>query len=476
MEQIIRSLIPQSDSEAAEATANLKGFSIESFTNVKLWELELLEYIIELYSITKTPVPHAQLEAHFTQVTHVEVLELLNELQNVEPLTGSAFVSAVAVEVSNQNQITFKSILRRSLEVATKGIREGTGELKGVQDAVRYIAKESVKLLPSKSHEIHEITSSKSGVRDVYKERSDSKNQFGIPTGYSLIDTSTAGIRPGQMYLLGGYTGHLKTTLTLNSILNAAVDTGWNAIFFSSEMSSDDVELLMVAIHSAHPKFYSQFKPIPAYNLILGALTNEQETTFNSVREDLESNSEYGTIKVLDSRSFVGLNSVEQIFLREREKADIDIIWVDYITRLPPDRSYQRMDIVQSRNEMIAEFKRIAMRNKVAVGSPVQINREGYKRASSSDVEQRGRMDTTALAQYNAIEREADVISYIFYGNEERVTGEPLLGLLKSRFGPVEEDPISIYIEPQSRRISDISDSLKDAPIHEALDDDVALI
>lgn len=88
--------------------------------------------------------------------------------------------------------------------------------------------------------------------------------------------------------------------------------------------------------------------------------------------------------------------------------------------------------------------------------TPFQVNREGYKKAKQSE----GRMDKTALAQYNAAEKEADVITYIFYDEDEAAASEPKVGLLKSRWGEVSYKPVSLFIEPDSRRIFDLSSGM----------------
>ena len=92
----------------------------------------------------------------------------------------------------------------------------------------------------------------------------------------------------------------------------------------------------------------------------------------------------------------------------------------------------------------------------LAVCSPFQVNREGYKSAKANE----GRMNSTSLAQYNAAEKEADIISYIWYDEEERAASEPKVGMIKSRWGGVSGTPVSLFLEPDSRRIYDLSSGM----------------
>jgi len=281
-----------------------------------------------------------------------------------------------------------------------------------------------------------------------------------VMTGYGFIDSATGGIRKKQLYLHAGFGGHLKSTMMLNMVLNASVDGGWNPLVFSSEMPQEDIMFSLIAMHSANPKFATTHPPLNAFRLILGRMTAAEEAFYADVSDDLINNKNHGIIRVVDASEFTTFGSVMQRSVREHSKLEVDEIWVDYLTRLPPDLKYKGLSITEARNETLADAKRFAMAfdhgRGVAVCSPFQVNREGYKKAKVSE----GRMDKTALAQYNAAEKEADIISYIFYDEEEKATSEPKVGMLKSRWGEMHYKPISLFIEPDSRRIFDLSSGM----------------
>ena len=83
----------------------------------------------------------------------------------------------------------------------------------------------------------------------------------------------------------------------------------------------------------------------------------------------------------------------------------------------------------------------------------------------------------TALAQFNAAEKEADVITYIFFDEDEKIANEPKVGLLKSRWGAENHTPVSLFLEPDSRRIFDLSSGMAvtNAPVGGASEGDVEL-
>jgi len=96
----------------------------------------------------------------------------------------------------------------------------------------------------------------------------------------------------------------------------------------------------------------------------------------------------------------------------------------------------------------------------LAVCSPFQINREGFKRGTSSG----GKLDLTALAQYNAAEKEADTVTYIWYGEEEEATLEPKIGLMKTRWGAKVNEPAIGNLSDHTSVAAGVVSAVIDAP------------
>jgi len=404
---------------------------------------------------------------HFEQAKDPEAVVLIEESAALSPYFAGSFTDLVEQEVEDQAAGNLAVTCKNAIKIASQGLKIGKGVVKGTDEAVAYIFSEAKgKPTIGDGKMPASLTASADDITKLYEERKKNPHQtYGVLTGYGLFDQSTAGVRKKQLYLHAGFGGHLKSTHMLNMVINAAVDGGWNPMVFTSEMPAEDLKMLLVAIHSANPKFTQDGRPLPAFRLLLGAMTDEEEKFFELVKEDLVTNKQYGTIRVVDSGEFTSLGSVFQRTIRENAEEEVDILWIDYITRLPLDAKYRGIDSTTARNESIADAKRFAMSfgggEGLAVCSPFQINREGYKRAKTNE----GRMDLTALAQYNAAEREADIITYIYFDLEEQAVSEPKVGVLKSRWGKTKGDPVSVFIEPESRRIIDLSAGMS---IHQA--------
>jgi len=456
MIKIIRSLAWKDPAEKVEATQNYGLIRKERFLTLKQAEGKIIDEMINFFSTFGEAPSYQVIHDMITNQSLSEELVILEEA-GAEPFyTGAALDQTIEDEVEVQAARDLREKCSQALKIANQGITIKGTIIKGTREAVSYLVS-AAQPAPPKGTQIS--SSLKEAAPKLIQMLADRKKNpttaYGIPTGYNIIDTATGGIRKGNFYVHAGFAAHLKTTQMLNMIVNQAV-AGWNPYLFSSEMPANEVKLLLAAIHSADKKFGGVGKPIPAFKMLLGALTAAEDAFLKDVLDDLVNNSAHGLIRVIDSGEFLGFGSIVQRTTRDHMDHEVDMLWIDYLTRLPPDPHYRGMSITEARNETIAEAKRFSLSfnqgRGIAVGTPFQVNREGFKRA----MENEGKMDHSALAQYNSIEREADIISYVWYAEEERLTCEPKCGMIKARWGGIPSTPVRLFIEPDSRRMFDL--------------------
>lgn len=459
MRKVIRSVTYQERAEKDDATKNLGHTKPERLLNLTKVEQEVLNHVIDFYT-TQGEAPSFKLVFdHFDQLARSEEVTLLEETTAETFYEGASYKKLFEDEVEEQASQKLVADLKEGIKIATQGVSVKGSQVKGTDDAVAHIFSTiQGKPKDDTGRMKASMKANATALDQLYQTRKSSPHQtYGIMTGYGVFDQATAGMKKKQFWLHAGFGGHLKSTMMLNFILNAAVDGGWNPLLFTSEMPAEDVQQLLIAMHSANPRFNGVGRPLNAFRLLLGALRPEEETFLQTVKDDLLNNTQHGNIRVIDSGEFTTFGSVMQRTVREHAEEEVDVLWVDYITRLPIDTKYLRMDITQARNETLADAKRFAMSfddgEGLPVCSPFQVNREGFKKAKTNE----GRLDKTALAQYNAAEKEADNISYIFYDTDEEATSEPKVGMMKARYGRVPPNPVSVFIEPDSRRIIDMT-------------------
>lgn len=461
MRKIVRSLSWKEQQEKDAATKNFGVARKERLLNLRKVEEEIIDYQLEFYTNYGEAPSFTTVYDHFNALNKAEEIVYLEDVGTESFYETASFEKTFEEEVEKQAADKLLETCREAVTIATKGIQSKTGLIKGTDEAVNYLFS-TVRQKPTAGDPIPaHMKKGQSKILDLYEFRkANPLRSYGILTGYGLIDSSTSGIRRKNLYLLAGFASHLKSTLMMNMMING-MEAGYNELLFTTEMPADDVKMCLAAIHSANPKFSGVGKPLSSSRLLLGALQPVEFDFFKLVLDDLVNNQSHGSIRVVDSSEFFGLGSIFQRTVREHQEEEVDELWIDYITRLPPDPiKHKGLNLTEARNEMLAESKRFGMSfdrgRGLPVCSPFQVNREGYKTAKKEN----GKLDKTALAQYNAAEREADVITYIWFDDEERATFEPKVGVMKSRWGDVPRDPAALFIEPESRRIFDLSAGL----------------
>lgn len=480
MKQLLRSITWGDQKEKDEATASIRDLRMDRLVNLNKVEQEVLQAVQE-FMVQFGEAPSIQvISRQFEVANNGPAMDLLEQAVGVtNPLISASLRQHFEQLVEERAADRLVEVLKETAKIAKLGVTKQGQLIKGTDAAIaHFFASAEEKPKVAEGRVPASISQAATYLKTLYQKRkSNPHHTYGVMTGYGLIDSSTGGIRKKQLYLHAGFGGHLKSTMMFNMIVNAAVDGGWNPLLFTSEMPAEDVMYILASIHSGNPKFNTIHPPLNSQRLILGNLSAAEEAFYEQVFSDLTTNTSHGSIRVIDSSDFTSFGSVMQRTMKEHAMQEVDLLWVDYVTRLPVDAKYIKLSQTEARNETVADAKRFAMSFDGGVGlavcSPFQVNREGYKRAKDNA----GRLDKTSLAQYNAAEREADIITGIFYGEDEQATSEPKLCMIKSRWGKMIYQPMSLFLEPDSRRIFDLSAGMSVGPATQAqnVDDTVTL-
>lgn len=461
MYRIVRGLFYMDPSERAAAADNYDAVRKDRLLQLSPREERVLDWLMDFRAKHGEAPSHQIAHDYFERANAPDETALIEEAMANTFRARGTFRETFEEVVQHQGVLAMRGTMKEALEIAVDGKPDPrTGELiRGVERAAAHLYSNLRTPAPPDAGRVPSRLADAAGrLRSLYDERkSNPASAFGIMTGYTCLDSRVGGVRRKQLYIHAGFANHLKSTFSMNLAVNAVV-RGYNVLFFSAEMDATDLFYLAVAIHSGNPKFR---KPgtslvLDSKDLVNGTLSRpELEDQFDLVRNDLADSPDHGTLRIIDSSEFSTFGSVMQRTVREHSVEPVDVLWVDYLTRLPLDAKYARTDHVHGMNLTIAEAKQFAMSfgdgQGLAVCTPFQVNREGMRRAKTNG----GRLDATHLGQYNAAEKEADWITYTWFGEVERRESSCKLGMIKSRHSELMLDPVDLYYDEHSRRIEE---------------------
>ena len=160
------------------------------------------------------------------------------------------------------------------------------------------------------------------------KKRAEGKDIIGFSTGYPQLDKTIDGIRPGHLWIIGGYTSSGKTFVALN-IASHLINQGVKVSFYSLEMSKLDIAGRMLGI----------FSKINSATLIKRPLAPAEVDAYVSAKEKLLKSH----MKIHTEKS--SLEDILTSMLGEKMRQTADVFIIDYgqLIQTANDTEYDTM-------------------------------------------------------------------------------------------------------------------------------------
>lgn len=269
--------------------------------------------------------------------------------------------------------------------------RRVTGETVAIRDAVTRLAKQL--------------------------ELKDEGGLTGLPTGFPLLDEYTSGFQAGDLVIVAGRPSMGKTALGLAMAKYLALNEGKPVVFFSMEMSSDQVA----------QRLASSYTGIESQKLRRRILSDAE------VRRLLDACHEFERAPLfIDDTPGMTAMELRSKARRLKKRYDIQAVFVDYLQLMyVPKMENRQVEI----STISRGLKSLGRELGIPVVTMAQLNRmpEGRqdKRPFMSDLRESG-----------AIEQDADVVLLLhreeyYKPHDEDVSGRAELIIAKQRNGPV---------------------------------------
>lgn len=332
-----------------------------------------------------------------------------------------------------------KSILRRMIE-----------EARAVMDECRSSAEEGPALLDKAQQRFFALAQDKAARGMVASaqlmqtavsalEKLAESNKFitGVPTGFKELDKLTSGLQPANMVIVAGRPSMGKTAICLNIAEHVAIKEKMPVVFFSLEMSEQEVGLRLLC---------SQAK-INVRNVREGFLARKSWPTITNVASQIAQAPLYFDFSTSPSILDIRASSRRWAHELKHKGSPLALIIIDYLQLLkgPPG--------IESRQQEIAEISRsvksMARELNVPVIALSQLNRRPEDRGKSGEV---GRPQLSDLRESGSLEQDADVVAAIFreevYKRDDPdLRGKAKLFLLKQRNGPIGDVDLNFLSE-----------------------------
>ena len=254
----------------------------------------------------------------------------------------------------------------------------------------------------------------------------------GIPTGWQDLDKITAGLQPSDLIILAARPAMGKTTLVTNLAYNVATISKKSVLFFSLEMSKEQLVDRMLADASG----------IDAWKIRTGNLTDED---FSKISEAMGTMAEAKLM--IDDTPGLSVLEMRTKARRAARGNEIGLIVVDYLQLMQATTRSSDGNRVQEVSEISRGLKLLARELNAPVVALSQLSRSVENRRPQIP-------QLADLRESGSIEQDADIVMFIYreayYEPETERKNITDLIIAKHRNGPTGK--IELYFNPERLR------------------------
>lgn len=374
----------------------------------------------------------------------VDLLTLTDELKRKDDLDmvgGSAYLTELtnyvptAAHAEAYADIVAQSAVRRRLikasaDISELGYDEDTTTQEILEKAEAELFAVSDQSLKNDITSIEEIlTDSFDRMEELHRNKGALR---GIRTGYRDLDNMTAGLQRSDLIILAARPAMGKTTLVTNLAYNVATIAKEPVLFFSLEMSKEQLVDRMLADASG----------VDSWNIRTGNLSDDD---FAKLSEAMGEMAEAPIF--IDDKPGLSVLELRTKARRASHERPLGLIIIDYLQLMQSNGNHNG-NRVQEVSEISRGLKLIARELNVPVIALSQLSRSVESRTPPIPM-------LSDLRESGSIEQDADMVSFIYrpaYYEPDNpdVANITELIIAKHRNGPVGK--VELYFHPERLR------------------------
>lgn len=377
----------------------------------------------------------------------VDLLTLTEELQrkkDLDTIGGSAYLTELTNYVPTSAHaeayaelVAQKAVRRRLIkasgEISEMGFDEETSTQELLEKAEAELFSVSDQSLKQDLVSIESIlTDSFDRMEELHRNKGALR---GVRTGYHDLDNMTAGFQKSDLIIIAARPAMGKTTLVTNLAYNVATIAKLPVLFFSLEMSKEQLVDRMLADASG----------VDAWNIRTGNLSDEDFSKISEAMGELAEAPIY-----IDDTPGMSVLEMRTKARRAMHENPLGLIVIDYLQLMQGSgRDYGNR--VQEVSEISRGLKLIARELNVPVIALSQLSRSVESR--SPQIPQ-----LADLRESGSIEQDADIVMFIYreayYNPETERENITDLIIAKHRNGPTGK--VELYFHPERLRFMSI--------------------
>ena len=377
----------------------------------------------------------------------VDLLTLTDELKRKKELDiigGSAYLTDLTNYVPTSAHaeayaelVAQKAIRRRlikaSSDISELGYNEETTTQELLEKAEAELFSVSDQSLKQDIVSIENIlTESFDRMEELHRNKGSLR---GVRTGYRDLDTMTAGLQRSDLIILASRPAMGKTTLVTNLAYNIATTAKQPVLFFSLEMSKEQLVDRMLADASG----------VDAWNIRTGNLSDDDFSKLSEAMGELAEAQIF-----IDDTPGLSVLEMRTKARRANHEQPLGLVIVDYL-QLMQGNGRDNGNRVQEVGEISRGLKLIARELNVPVIALSQLSRSVESR--SPQIPQ-----LADLRESGSIEQDADIVMFIYreayYNPETERENITDLFIAKHRNGPTGK--IELYFHPERLRFTSL--------------------
>jgi replicative DNA helicase len=262
----------------------------------------------------------------------INLITLTDELGDIEMISSTLsnyYNQAMDIETVEHLAVRLKEYsIKRQMETFLYDKLNGIG-IQTADDLIREIGVNISKIHDKQNNENADVKDIIMRVEDQQTEtrkRLKSGERFiGMSCGIEKIDMALSGIRRNFYYLVNAYTSTGKTMFSLN-VSNTLLSAGKRVVFFSLEMSQEDIVSRILSIRSG----------INSISIAMGSFSDdESEINAKSELYDMR-------LRVYSQKRM--LDDIILTMISENLKEPVDLFVIDYLQHIRVKGSRSRYD------------------------------------------------------------------------------------------------------------------------------------